>query len=206
MSHLSISTLGSFTVSLDGRPVDSFEYNKIRALLAYLVVEADRPHHRETLAGLLWPDQSQKAALDSLRNALSKLRQAIGDKQADPPYLFISKKEIQFNKNSNHWLDVRRFSQLLEQCRTHRHRRIECCVSCTDRLTQAVALYHGEFLQGFCLADSDLFEDWLRLQREEYLELATENLAAAGFDLRMARGMGAGSHKFTTTIEARPLR
>ena len=172
MSHLSISLLGGMTISLNGQSVTGFGYDKVKALLGYLVVEADRPHHRETLAGLLWPDQSQKAATDSLRNALSKLRQAICDREADPPYLFISKEEIQFNTQSDHWLDVKRFSQLLEECRTHRHRRIECCVSCTDRLTQAAALYHGEFLQGFSLADSDLFEDWARIQREEYLELA----------------------------------
>jgi len=176
MGCLSISTLGSFTVSLDGRPVDSFEYNKIRALLAYLVVEADRPHRRETLAGLLWPDQSQKAALDSLRNALSKLRQAIGDRDSDPPYLLISKEEIKFNPASDYWLDVRRFSQLLEECRTHRHRRIECCVSCTDRLTQAASLYHGEFLEGFSLADSDLFEDWAAIKREKLSQMSMDAL------------------------------
>ena len=169
MGCLSISTLGSFIVSLDGRPVDSFEYNKIRALLTCLVVEADRPHRREALAGLLWPDQSQKAALDSLRNALSKLRQAIGDRETQPPYLFISKEEIQFNSASDHWLDVKRFSAIIggvphapppqDRVLRHLHRPAD----------PGSSLYQGEFLQGFSLADSDLFEDWARLQRKSTL-------------------------------------
>jgi hypothetical protein len=33
----------------------AFKSNKVRALLAYLAVEMDRPHRREVLAGLLWP-------------------------------------------------------------------------------------------------------------------------------------------------------
>jgi DNA-binding SARP family transcriptional activator len=54
MAHLSISLLGPFQVSLDARPATSFESNKARALLAYLAVEADRPHRRDVLAALLW--------------------------------------------------------------------------------------------------------------------------------------------------------
>jgi DNA-binding SARP family transcriptional activator len=38
--------LGPFHVTLDGKPVAGFESNKVRALLAYLAVEADRPHSR----------------------------------------------------------------------------------------------------------------------------------------------------------------
>ena len=52
MPHLSLSLLGSFQAALDGLPVTGFKSNKERALLAYLAVEADRPHRREMLAGL----------------------------------------------------------------------------------------------------------------------------------------------------------
>jgi DNA-binding SARP family transcriptional activator len=55
---------------------------KVRALLAHLAVKADRPHRRETLAGLLWPDYPERSARASLRNALSDLRTAIGDRNA----------------------------------------------------------------------------------------------------------------------------
>ncbi len=164
------------TVTVDGQPVNQFEYNKVRALLAYLVTEPGSPCRREFLAGLLWPDQSQTAALNSLRNALSTLRRAIGDYQADPPHLLITRDSLQFNRFGDHWLDVSRFSQLLAANQIHRHRRIESCWGCTDRLTEAVHIYNGEFLQGFSLADSDLFEDWLALKREHFSKLALQAL------------------------------
>ncbi len=176
MTGLSIHLLGPFHITLDGQPVTGFGYDKVRALLAYLAADSKHPHRRESLAGLLWPDQSEKAAHDSLRNALAKLRHAIGDQEAQPPNLLISKDSIQFNRQSDAWLDMERFNQLLAQCNSHRHRRIEACPTCTDRLIEAVNLYRGEFLEGFSLPDSDLFEDWLRIKREEYLQMAMESL------------------------------
>jgi DNA-binding SARP family transcriptional activator len=117
MRGLAIQLLGPFHVTLDGQPVSSFGYDKVRALLAYLAVEQQRPHRREALAGLLWPDQAEIAAESSLRNALSRLRQAIGDQQANPSYLAVNREEIQFNPDSEHWVDAWRFSSLLEACR-----------------------------------------------------------------------------------------
>ena len=110
MARLSINLLGPFQVTLDGESSSGFEYDKVRALLAYLAVEADRPHRREALAGLLWPDQPEVMARNSLRTALSKLRQATGDRTAEPPYLQISRDAIQLNTASDHrlvWLDTR---------------------------------------------------------------------------------------------------
>jgi DNA-binding SARP family transcriptional activator len=60
MAHLLLALLGPFQVTLAGEPVTSFESDKVRALLAYLAVEADRPHRRESLAGLLWPDWPER--------------------------------------------------------------------------------------------------------------------------------------------------
>ncbi len=59
MPHLAISLLGSFHVTLDGRPVTAFQSDKGRGLLAYLAVEAARPQRRERLAGLLWPEHNE---------------------------------------------------------------------------------------------------------------------------------------------------
>ena len=70
---------------LDGYPVVGFESNKVRALLAYLAVEAHRPHPRTAVADLLWPERFDAMALANLRYALSNLRQAIGDRGGSPP-------------------------------------------------------------------------------------------------------------------------
>src|SRR5262245_43435347 len=101
MARLSLSLLGSFQVTLDGKPVTGFESNKVRALLAYLAVEADRPHRRESLLGLLWPERPEAVARHNLRHILPNLRQAIGDYQADPPFLLITHETLQFNPTSD---------------------------------------------------------------------------------------------------------
>ncbi len=74
MAHLSIRVLGPFQVSLDGEPVSGFASDKVRALLAYLALSPDRPHRREALAGLLWPEFPERSARTNLRNALANLR------------------------------------------------------------------------------------------------------------------------------------
>ncbi|MFB0538056.1 MAG: BTAD domain-containing putative transcriptional regulator, partial [Anaerolineae bacterium] len=158
MAHLSLSLLGPFRVTLAGEPVTSFESNKVRGLLAYLAVEADRPHHREVLAGLLWPDWPDRAARSNLRHALANLRKAIGDRHATPPFLLITRETIQFNTASDYWLDVTAFRALVEAD--------QAGLPAVRQLEEAVALYRGGFLEGLSLKDSPAFEDWSLLTRE----------------------------------------
>ena len=113
MAHLSLSLLGTFEVTLGGQPITGFKSNKERALLAYLAVEADRSHRREVLAGLLWPDWPDRDALNNLRYTLSDLRRVIGDHDAEPPFLLITRDTLQFNLASDHSLDVATFTQHL---------------------------------------------------------------------------------------------
>ena len=40
MARLKLSLLGSFQVLLDGEILDTFAYNKVRALLAYLAADS----------------------------------------------------------------------------------------------------------------------------------------------------------------------
>ncbi len=177
MFRLTISLLGSLQVILDGEPVTDFATDKARALLAYLVVEADHPHRRDALAGLLWPDQPQRKARHNLRQALSYLRQAMGDRDDTlTPFLLTSRETIQFNPDCGHWLDVATFEALVEACREHRHRSLETCLSCIRRMEQMVELYRGEFLEQFFLSDSSSFEEWATLKREWLHREAVETL------------------------------
>ena len=86
MTYLTLSVLGEFQVLIDGVPIHSFESDKVRALLAYLVVEADHSHRREKLIGLLWGDFPEETARHNLRQALFNLRITLGDHTAKPPY------------------------------------------------------------------------------------------------------------------------
>ena len=162
MAHLSLSLLGSFRVTLDGQPVTGFKSNKERALLAYLAVEADRPHRREVLAGLLWPDWPDREALSNLRYALSNLRQAVGDRTAEPPFLVITRDCLQFNPASDCSLDVKVLTEAAAA---------KSLPPAIDELQRAVALYQGSFLEGFSVSDSAGFEEWVLFTRERLARL-----------------------------------
>jgi predicted ATPase/DNA-binding SARP family transcriptional activator len=165
MSRLAIFLLGPFHVTLDGRAVTDFEYDTVRALLAFLALESDRPHRREALAGLLWPQVSDRVARNNFRNALFTLRRAIGDATAQIPFLDITRDTVQFNPQSDHTLDVRAFNTHLDACAAHRHRNSKICPQCTHARAQAIALYRGNFLEQFSLASAEL-EEWILRQRE----------------------------------------
>jgi DNA-binding SARP family transcriptional activator len=158
-------------VVLDGEPVSGFATDKAHALLAYLVVEADRPHGRATLAGLLWPDYPEASALNSLRTALVKLRDVIGDREADPPFLHISRQAVQFNSDSDAWCDVIAFRQLVAPLSDSRHGEKRIL-----QLEEAVELYRGSFLEGFSLTDSVAFENWALIAREQLQRRVLEAL------------------------------
>ena len=62
--------LGTFHVTLDDKREPTIETAKAKALLAYLAMENSRPHRREQLATMLWPESDQQAAHQNLRQAL----------------------------------------------------------------------------------------------------------------------------------------
>ena len=176
MACLSLSVLGTFEVTLAGQTVTAFGYDKVQALLVYLAVEADRPHRRETMAGLLWPELPESDAHHNLSQALFSLRRAIGDHQTTPPFLIITRHALQFNPASDYCLDVTDFTRLLAVCLAHRHPRLAACDACLERLAGALALYQGDFLAGFSAGDALAFEEWALLQRERLARLADEAL------------------------------
>ena len=165
MTHLSIRLLGPFQVNLDEEPVSGFASDKVRALLAYLVLSPDRPHRREALAGLLWPEFPERSARTNLRNALANLRHVIRDNAASPPFLQSTRQTIQFDSQSDYWLDADAFEDLLA-----------LLPSMSVQLEQAVSLVRGTFLEGFSLADAAPFEEWLLLRREHYCRQVVEVL------------------------------
>jgi len=177
MARLSLSMLGTFQATLDGEPVTTFESDKVRALMAYLAVEAEQPHRREKLAGLLWPELSERSARQNLSQALYNLRRAIGDRDATPPFLIVNPQTLQFNRSSDHCLDVAVFKELLADCEEHRHRRLAGCDVCMDQLQQAVGLCQGGFLEGISLGDSPAFEEWSLLEGEHLQRLLMEALS-----------------------------
>jgi predicted ATPase len=171
MTSLSISLLGSFQVRLRDKPVTGFETAKERALLAFLAVGAGQPQQRAMLAEMLWPGRPEGAARANLRHALARVRRAIGDDEAEPPYLLATRETVQFNRAGDAWVDVSAFTELGSEG-------IRGDSPNTGFLEEAVELYRGEFLEGFSLRDSAEFEEWTTLMREKYRRQVSDVLSS----------------------------
>ena len=158
MASLSLSLLGSLQIDLDNQPVNGFDSNKVRALLVYLAVEGNRAHSRDVLAALLWPNFPDRIALNNVRYALANLRKVVGDHCAQPPFLLIQNHMLTFNRCSHAMIDTHKFVNGIA----------------SDHITdveKAVSLYRGDFLEGFSVADSVVFEKWLVEKREHFRQL-----------------------------------
>jgi DNA-binding SARP family transcriptional activator len=174
--RLSLRLLGDYRASIGQEPLTESRAKKIEALLAYLALESTRAHRRENLVGLLFPEMPDGQARTNLRQTLTRLRRSIHDREANPPFLLVSRESTQFNPDSNHFVDVTAFQELLLGCPAHRSRPDDRCPECMTCAQEALDLYRGPFLDGFFLEDSAAFEEWLLSQREYLREAA---LAAA---------------------------
>lgn len=182
MAHLALSFLCGFQVELDGRPVIEFKSNKVRALLAYLAVEAGRPHRREALAGLLWPDRTDRDALSNLRYSLASLRRTLGDRLATHPFLLITHETIQFNRASDTWLDVAQLEHQIANARKHHLGDADVA-----DLKSALSLYRSSFLEDFSVGDAAPFEEWALMRREQ---IAQQVITALGDLIAALEGRG----------------
>lgn len=143
--------LGPFQAQINNHEL-LFRSDKVRALLAYLAVEANRPQSREFLATLLWGEQPEQTAQTNLRVSLNRLRQTLAELLAERPYfLHIDRQTVQLNVDPGRdWLDT---YHLLH-----------------TPLPQTLALYRGEFLTGLNLKDAPVFDEWRQQQAQFFYQ------------------------------------
>lgn len=78
MATLALRLCGGAQLFVDGAPVEPSLGAKTLALLAFLRLERG-PHRRESLTALLWGEYEDEKAKTSFRQALTRLRDAVGD-------------------------------------------------------------------------------------------------------------------------------
>ncbi len=167
MQQLQLALLGTFHFKTSDDVTINLATDKARGLLAYLAVEADRPHRREALAGLFWPDLSEKQARYNLRRTLHRLRQAIDGVIPDASKLLLTVDRHVMQLQAGELVqDYALFQQAYATYERHDHQDGAVCMECLENLESAASLYQGEFLAGFSLAGGAAFEEWLLIQRE----------------------------------------
>ncbi len=150
------------------------------ALLAYLALAIPRGYHRrDTLLALFWPEFDQERARNALRQAAYHLRRSLGEG------VLVNRGDEEMG------LDEATF---------------ECDASAFERAVgerrypEALALYQGDLLPGFFLADAPDFERWLEGERVRLRALAAK---AAGF---LAEGELAGNPAGAAVWASRALK
>ncbi|NJN81703.1 MAG: hypothetical protein HC802_05035 [Caldilineaceae bacterium] len=159
--RLEIHLLGGVQIALNGAAQPHFISSKIPALMAYLAVTG-RVHQRDALAALLWGEMPDSAAANNLRQALTNLR-----KHFDRS-LLITRETVAFNQDAPWFVDAHLFEA---RVRSSTDKPTEERVAL---LRQALALYRGDFMEGFFVRDSPDFEDWLLVQRVRLREVALQ--------------------------------
>jgi DNA-binding SARP family transcriptional activator len=142
---MQLFTLGALDLRSDARDVGAvLAQPKRLGLLAYLAsARPYRLHRRDSLLALFWPQLGTMEGRRALRQALHFLRQALGDDS------IVSRGET-IGLGESVWCDARAFELALG----------------ADAPADALALYRGDLLDGFHVADaSSRFEHWLEGER-----------------------------------------
>lgn len=139
--------------SHDGAPVEPALGSKTLALLAFLALEAGS-HRREEVTALLWGEYPEEKAKASLRQALTHLRDALGDA------LFVDRTSVELRDALT--CDVNDFLRLAR----------------TDP-PAAIAIDIPRFMAGLAIRNCPAFDEWVDEKRLDLVNRYT--LLVAGF-------------------------
>ena len=154
MTGAALRLLGTFELKLsDGRVVD-LPGQKDRALLAALALSTGTALSREKLASLLWSDRGDAQARDSLKHALTRIRQCFGDGAPCP--IIADRQSVRLDP-AGLAIDTNRFEDMVRS-------------GTPEALEQASTLCAGDLLDGISIRDAS-FEDWLQVERQRLRRL-----------------------------------
>ncbi|MDJ0754116.1 MAG: BTAD domain-containing putative transcriptional regulator [Ardenticatenaceae bacterium] len=152
MTHIQLFLFGPPRLQQNDLPL-TLQRRKVVALLAYLA-QTGRPHSRESLAALFWPNFDQSKALANLRRELTRIRKEVGD------ILTADRLQVAISDTVDVWVDTAAFLNTLTD-----HTPIE-------EVEVALSHYTAPFMDGFTLSDCPDFDEWQFFQREKLQSVA----------------------------------
>jgi DNA-binding SARP family transcriptional activator/CheY-like chemotaxis protein len=161
-----LALLGRFELSRTDGPVE-LPNKKLAALLAYLACTAPEPQSREKLATLLWGSHFETLARQNLRQALFRLRRALGQDA-----LIGDGEEISLAPGVVDCDVARREALIRDGSRAS--------------LVAAVDLYKGRFLSDVNISE-EAWADWVGAERQRLEGSALDALVRLG-EIELAAG------------------
>ncbi len=156
MAQLKLFLFGTPRIAREAVEI-SFRRRKALALLSFLAMKK-QPQNRDKLCTLLWSDFDTERARNNLRRELSLLNSTLGESIFDADRI-----QIRLNSESDLWLDVDEYWTRVRMLNSHTQ---HLNPSEIMALEEAVTLYHDDFMAGFGLSDSPLFDEWQFFETE----------------------------------------
>ncbi len=160
MSGITATLFGKFFIERDRQIIEGMEANKVRELLAFLLVNRREPQPREALAETMWGDLPPDRSKKYLRQALWKLKSSIESRSMqDVPMITVDADWIQVNPRADLWLDTEEFEKtyLLLKDRPANELKVEEFLC----MQKAIELYKGSLLAGW-------YQEWCLFERERF--------------------------------------
>jgi DNA-binding SARP family transcriptional activator/tetratricopeptide (TPR) repeat protein len=148
---LRVQLFGAPQIRLCDQPLDALR-RKNRALMYFIAAQA-HPVSRDQVLARFWPDHERGAAQQVFRTMLHEIRKSLGDS------LIVDRDMLGLAGTAD--VDARAFEA-----------GIAARASDSAALARTLALYRGDFLDGFTLVDTPAFDDWVAAERERYRLLA----------------------------------
>ncbi len=161
MSHpaLRVQLFGSAAIFIGEEPIAGMNSPRLQSLFAYLILHANIPQNRQTLAFLLWSDTTETQARNNLRQAIFQLRQAIPHSEH---LLKSDTTTICWMIDDTQSIDTAIFERRLKEADTAAQ--TGECQDVRSKLEEAVALYHGDLLPS-------CYDDWITPDRDRMREM-----------------------------------
>lgn len=151
MPALRLDILGDFQIHSASGALITLPAKKAQALLAYLSVRPAQLVSRDKIAGILWSSTGPEQARQSLRQLLSTLRKDLAA-IAPNDRILVEESDFLGVDTSGVTSDVNDFETLL-------------ATGTEEALASAVALYRGDFLDGFTI-NEERFDNWSLAERD----------------------------------------
>jgi len=176
-----LETFGKLALSGGASSTLSHQRRRL-ALLALLAASGERGLSRDQLLAYLWPESAAGNARHSLEQLLHALRRVLGES------VFSGTNPVSLDSGVVA-SDVTEFERALTR----------------GALAEAVALYHGPFLQGFYLDDAPEFERWTSAERVRLATRYSEALVRLAGDAETAGDHSVAVRWRRLQVEADPI-
>lgn len=167
MARLAISLLGLPSLVVTGRG-EAAVPPACWLIIAFLMTRPGRLASRSTIAGTLWPEQSEDAARHCLATALWRMKAALN---RHPSPLASSGDQISLRLGAGVWVDTQAFERRVRPLLDDGPQRLSA--GALRRLRAAVRLYAADFL-------ANQEEEWIAVERERLRCLYLDALYGLG--------------------------